>query len=158
MKSRFRTFLRSAFALATLSLIVPSASAQEKSKVSENAKGAAATQDVSGKSSDDDKKAEATKAENAQFIRITRDKDGEPLELQTNIIPYTIEEGEFAGMQVDLIGAVHIAHREYFQLLNKKFRNYDACSTNWWPIQKPTFQSRSRMKTFAIRSERFKSA
>ncbi len=29
-------------------------------------------------------------------------------------------------MQVDLIGAVHIAHREYFQLLNKKFRNYDA--------------------------------
>ncbi len=71
MKSRFRTLLRSAFALATLSLIVPSASAQEKSKVSENAKGAAATQDVSGKSGDDDKKGEAKKEENAQFIRIT---------------------------------------------------------------------------------------
>ncbi len=30
------------------------------------------------------------------------------------------------GTQVDLIGAVHIAHSAYFQDLNRRFRKYDA--------------------------------
>ncbi len=61
-----------------------------------------------------------------KFLRIERDENGKPLALQTAITEYTIEEGEWKGRRVDLIGAVHVAHKEYFQDLNRRFRSYDA--------------------------------
>lgn len=42
-------------------------------------------------------------------------------ELQTSIVSYRNE----AGQQVDLIGAIHIGDRDYFQALNDRFTDYD---------------------------------
>ncbi len=60
------------------------------------------------------------------FVRIDRDAKGKALAMQTAIISYTLGDDKWKDRQVDLIGAVHIAHRAYFQDLNKRFRDYDA--------------------------------
>jgi hypothetical protein len=66
------------------------------------------------------------KEEKPKFLRIEKDGQGEPKSLQTAITSYTITKGPHQGTQVDLIGAVHIAHSAYFQDLNRRFRKYDA--------------------------------
>jgi hypothetical protein len=61
----------------------------------------------------------------SRYIRIERDAKDNPKGLQTSIVRLSINEGEYKGAIIDLIGAVHIAHSEYFQELNKKFKEYD---------------------------------
>ncbi len=58
-----------------------------------------------------------------QFVRITRDQRKVPQSLETSIVPFQATDG---GLQVDLIGAVHVGDREYYQKLNQQFRQYDA--------------------------------
>ncbi len=36
------------------------------------------------------------------------------------------------GVSVDLIGAVHIGEREYYEELNRRFDHTMCCYTNWW--------------------------
>ncbi len=60
--------------------------------------------------------------------------------------------------RVDLIGAVHVAHKEYFQDLNRRFRSYDALLYELVADPDAGCRKQSRMETFAIRSERFKPA
>ena len=60
------------------------------------------------------------------FLRVRRNDDGEPVTLETSIVSYTPIEGENRGVQVDLIGAVHIAERSYYEQLNREFAGYDA--------------------------------
>ncbi len=72
------------------------------------------------------KAAAESKSQTPAFVRIERDKDGNPLYLQTTVSSYHIDSGDWKGVQIDLIGAVHIAHKEYYQDLNKRFRSYDA--------------------------------
>lgn len=66
-------------------------------------------------------------AEN-KYVRILRTDgpetdDGHPKSLQTSICSFHNADGT---QQVDLIGAVHIGERSYYQELNRRFEDYDA--------------------------------
>lgn len=66
------------------------------------------------------------------YLRIVRDKNGEPEAMQTSIVSFTPakpangQSGMFEGVVVDLIGAVHVADKTYFRQLNEQFKKYDA--------------------------------
>jgi len=66
----------------------------------------------------------ADQDEAPKWLRIERDDDGEPTALQTAIVRYQPKDGE-AGPVVDLVGAIHVADRQYYENLNKEFKNYD---------------------------------
>jgi len=59
-----------------------------------------------------------------KFIRLLRDDDNQPLALQTSIVRYTPSSSD--GPTVDLVGAVHVGDKAYYQRLNEIFRRYDA--------------------------------
>lgn len=64
------------------------------------------------------------KEEKLRFVRV--DRDGKtPRSLQTAIASYEVTEGEFKGAKIDLIGAVHIGSKEYYEELNKRFKSYE---------------------------------
>ena len=84
-----------------------------------------------------DKKAAAKKKSTSKkiprFIRIVRDeKTGEPLRMETATVRYVKRAGKVAGKRrkqlvtVDMIGAVHVGERAYYDALNKQFEQYDA--------------------------------
>ena len=58
------------------------------------------------------------------FIRVTRDKKGTPLSLQTAIVSYEKGKGD-NKVTVYLVGAVHIGDRAYYRQLNREFEKYD---------------------------------
>ena len=70
--------------------------------------------------------AKSPKADRASFVRINKSDKGGSESLQVAVARYVFEEGEFKGASVDLIGAVHVATKDYYQELNKRFKNYDA--------------------------------
>lgn len=70
-----------------------------------------------------DEKAEDKKSDN--FLRIRRAESGKLLAMETSIVSYA-REGDPQGVQVDLVGAIHIADKMYFDQLNKAFASYDA--------------------------------
>ena len=57
----------------------------------------------------------------ARFLRFESDPAGGGT-LQTSIVRYANDD----GATVDLIGAVHVGDRAYYDLLNERFKNYDA--------------------------------
>jgi hypothetical protein len=57
------------------------------------------------------------------FVRVQRDADGEPLALETVIVTFT--KADSKEVTVDLIGAVHIGDKSYYDELNKIFASYD---------------------------------
>ena len=65
-----------------------------------------------------------TKPAKSQFLRLARDAKGRPESLDTAIVRFA---GDAAGtaVSVDLIAAVHIADKRYYERLNREFRNYD---------------------------------
>ncbi len=60
------------------------------------------------------------------FVRFHSDAKGQPIALETAITHYVITAGPYKGAKVDLIGAVHIGEKSYYDQLNKQFRTYDA--------------------------------
>ncbi|MEC9002603.1 MAG: hypothetical protein VX644_04460 [Planctomycetota bacterium] len=64
------------------------------------------------------------KPKKTRFIQVKRTKSGEPEALQTAIVRYVPATGD-NELIVDLIGAVHVGDRLYYQKLNKLFENYD---------------------------------
>ncbi len=66
-----------------------------------------------------------------KYIRITRDEADEPLALQTAIVHFVPAAGAQGSgatngdLQVDLVGAVHVGEKSYYDALNKAFENYD---------------------------------
>lgn len=70
------------------------------------------------------KKEDAKKAKTNTFIRMERDAAGEPKSLQTAVATYK-PRTEFSSLRVDLIGAVHVGDKEYYEQLNKLFESYD---------------------------------
>ncbi|MEX2288158.1 MAG: hypothetical protein WD648_13775 [Planctomycetaceae bacterium] len=66
------------------------------------------------------------KEQQDRFIRVTRDKDDNPLAMQTAIRRYVPADKTKSGPVVDLIAAVHIADAAYYQQLNQEFERYDA--------------------------------
>ena len=62
------------------------------------------------------------------FLRIGRDDRGRAMTLDTAIVRYQKDDVPVpteSVMTVDLIGAVHVADRQYFKALNKQFEEYD---------------------------------
>jgi len=66
--------------------------------------------------------AKENKSEN--FLRIRRSEAGELLAMETSIVSYLRPDDP--QVQVDLVGAIHIADKPYFDQLNKVFTSYDA--------------------------------
>ncbi len=60
-----------------------------------------------------------------QFVRLLRDEKGRPVALQTAVVSYAGRNARGEQVQVDLIGAIHIADRAYYQNLNRLFDQYD---------------------------------
>ncbi len=60
-----------------------------------------------------------------QFFRITRSKSGALHALETEISRFT---GQYNGrpVTVDLIAAVHVGEADYYDTLNREFKQYDA--------------------------------
>jgi hypothetical protein len=65
-------------------------------------------------------------ASKGPFLRLTRDAKDRPTALQTAIVRFEAEDAEREGLIVDLIGAVHVGEKEYFETLNREFESYDA--------------------------------
>ena len=62
----------------------------------------------------------------AKYVRLERDKQDRPLALQTAVVRFTSDEAEKTpGLTVDLVGAVHVGEKEYYESLNKLFEKYD---------------------------------
>ena len=81
---------------------------------------------VTKSSTDSDAGKEKEKTEQPSFLRIKKSDKGDPESLQVAIARYSFDEGEFKGAYVDLIGAVHVGTKEYYQELNKRFKAYDS--------------------------------
>jgi hypothetical protein len=61
-----------------------------------------------------------------QFIRIQRDDAKQPVSLQTAVVSYSGNRGNSGPVSVDLIGAIHVGEKTYYEELNRAFREYDA--------------------------------
>lgn len=69
--------------------------------------------------------------ERPQFLRLSRDEDGEPRSLDTSIVEYHGHAGGGTrrgrqAVQVDLVAAVHLGGADYYETLNRLFTEYDA--------------------------------
>ena len=60
-----------------------------------------------------------------KYIRVERDDQGKALALQTSVVEFRSRDPQKAGLQVDLIGAVHVGEKSYYDALNKLFEGYD---------------------------------
>jgi hypothetical protein len=60
------------------------------------------------------------------WVRLEHDAAGEVKAMQTAIVRYEGKAPNGKPVQVDLIGAVHIADPAYYKQLNKRFKEYDA--------------------------------
>jgi hypothetical protein len=62
----------------------------------------------------------------SKFVRVRFDDKGRPVALQTAIVRYARPDADKDGLYVDLIGAIHVGDKSYYQQLNKEFEAYDA--------------------------------
>lgn len=69
--------------------------------------------------------AEAEPPEAGKFLRVERDARDRPVAMQTAVVRYVSASGE-RDVVVDLIAAVHVADRSYYEQLNEQFEEYDA--------------------------------
>jgi len=109
----FRFLALSVVACSWLCLLLLQAAAQEKLAAPETP--------ATEKKPAETKRKDATE----NFIRVHRDDKGTPLTMDTGIGRYLPADGKNAGVVVDLIGAVHIGEKSYYDALNKKFEDYD---------------------------------
>jgi hypothetical protein len=70
-----------------------------------------------------EKAATAEAEEKAKFIRVRRDDNERPQAMETAVVHYTSKSRP--EISIDLVGAVHIADRSYYDELNKLFEKYD---------------------------------
>jgi hypothetical protein len=75
---------------------------------------------------EDAPKTEKTEKDKEIFLRVLRDDKKEPIALQTAITRYVPAGDKNSGVVVDLIGAVHVGDKSYYEELNKAFEQYDA--------------------------------
>jgi hypothetical protein len=66
-----------------------------------------------------------TAAEPTKFIRVIHDAHERPLALETATGHY-VRSVNGKTCSVDLIGAIHIADKKYYEALNERFKQYDA--------------------------------
>lgn len=68
----------------------------------------------------------AQKKHQNRYLRIVKDESGEPQSLQTAIVSFVPEDPKEKDLEIDLIGAIHVAEPEYYDQLNREFDEYDA--------------------------------
>lgn len=61
-----------------------------------------------------------------RFVRLTKDKAQTVVALETAVVRYVPQDCGRTGPTVDLIAAVHIADKGYYNQLNRLFTDYDA--------------------------------
>jgi len=61
----------------------------------------------------------------SRFLRLVRDAKKTPTALEAAIVRCVSRDDGGKGVTVDLISAVHVAEKSYYQRLNREFRNYD---------------------------------
>jgi hypothetical protein len=71
-----------------------------------------------------DTPADAKKSGSGKFLRLRRDAKQQPVALETAVVRYIPASGE-GNVVVDLIGAVHIGEKAYYEKLNELFEQYD---------------------------------
>lgn len=69
--------------------------------------------------------AQKSEADEPKFLRVLKENK-KPQYLQTAIAKYKGDVKKNPDLQIDLIGAVHIAETSYYDDLNKRFEDYDA--------------------------------
>jgi hypothetical protein len=62
----------------------------------------------------------------SQFIRIIRDKKNQPMSLESAIVRYVPKDRTKTAPVVDLVAALHIGEKSYYEQLNREFKNYDS--------------------------------
>ncbi len=60
------------------------------------------------------------------FLRLVSEKDGTPKALESAIARYVPAKPKGDSLRVDLIGAIHVADKAYYERLNRQFEKYDA--------------------------------
>lgn len=65
------------------------------------------------------------KGEKSQFVRLTRDQIKQPLALETAVVSHVPRDCGRKAPTVDLVAAVHIGDRKYYEELNRLFAKYD---------------------------------
>jgi hypothetical protein len=65
------------------------------------------------------------KAEKSKYLRIVRDRKDRVIGLETAVVSFRPSKPGAADMRVDLVAAVHVADKGYYQELNKRFKDYD---------------------------------
>ena len=65
------------------------------------------------------------KAGKSQYIRVPKDARGTPSALETSIVHLVPQGNDNPGLKVDLVSAVHVADKSYYEALNKRFEGYD---------------------------------
>ena len=60
------------------------------------------------------------------FMRIGHDRRGRAVSLETSITRYETVNANNEVVTVDLIGALHVGEKEYYEQLNEQFKKYDA--------------------------------
>jgi hypothetical protein len=66
-----------------------------------------------------------TEKNKTEFLRIKKDEKDQPVSMQLANVTYIPENGIPNDLSVDLISAVHIADKSYYENLNKLFKTYD---------------------------------
>jgi hypothetical protein len=64
-------------------------------------------------------------SDSKRYVRVKYDDHGNPLALETSIVRLVPQGDDHPGLQVDLVSAVHVAEKGYYESLNKRFQNYD---------------------------------
>src|SRR5205809_640477 len=62
-------------------------------------------------------------AEEPKFIRLRKTDDNRPAAMETAVVHY--KAAGRPGVELDLVGAVHIGDKTYYDELNKLFATYD---------------------------------
>lgn len=72
-------------------------------------------------------KSASTESESASYLRLLRNDQEEPVALQTSVVRFakSKKQSRDTDTVIDLIGAVHIGDKNYYQTLNKLFEDYD---------------------------------
>lgn len=73
-----------------------------------------------------DKEKETVSSPNDRFLRIRRDHKGRPVAMETSVVRYQTKNAEGETVFVDLIGAVHVGQKEYYDALNEQFEQYES--------------------------------
>jgi hypothetical protein len=75
-----------------------------------------------GRAAEEKSKSDAREGERLEFVRVTRDDDQVPQSLETGIARFRAKDTEH---HVDLVGAIHVGDKSYYEELNRLFRDYD---------------------------------